>query len=95
LCGHPFAGDCLAPCAGRINNRTGVNSCDDIQDVLTGMKMTVLPITPEIAELAQDLLFVHGDPADRRIGATALALRAALVASDEKLRALPGLRCIW
>lgn len=80
---------------GRINNRAGVGAGDYIQDILTAMKITVLPITPEIAALSQDPVFVHGDPADRLIGATALAHRAALVTIDEKLRALPGLRCIW
>ena len=80
---------------GRINNHAGVNSSAYMQDILTAMAMTVLPITTEIAELSQNPLFNHGDPADRLIAATALAHRAALITADEKLRIIPGLHCIW
>ena len=80
---------------GRVNNRAGVASSAYIQDILTCMDMTVLPITADIAELSQSALFTHGDPADRLIAATALAHRAPLITADEKLRATPGLRCIW
>ena len=59
------------------------------------MAMTVLPITAEIAELSQSAVFSHGDPADRLIAATALVNRAALITADEKLHAIPNLRCIW
>lgn len=80
---------------GRVNNRAGVSSSAYIQDILTGMNMMVLPITAEIAEVSQSALFTHGDPADRLIAATALAHRGSLITADKKLRATPGLRCIW
>jgi len=79
----------------RVNNRAGITAADYIQTILTGMSMTVLPITPEIAELSQNTLFNHGDPADRLIAATALSHHAPLITADEKLLATPGLRCIW
>jgi PIN domain nuclease of toxin-antitoxin system len=80
---------------GRVNNRAGLTSADYIQDIITGMCLRVLPITPEIAELSQSTLFAHGDPADRLIAATALAHHSPLITADEKLRATLGLRCIW
>jgi PIN domain nuclease of toxin-antitoxin system len=80
---------------GRLNNRSGVSSRAYIQDILAGMNMAVLPITAEIAELSQSAAFIHGDPADRLIAATALAHHAPLVTADEKLRGTAGLQCIW
>jgi PIN domain nuclease of toxin-antitoxin system len=80
---------------GRINNRAGVSPTTYMQDILISMAMTVLPITAEIAELSQSAVFSHGDPADRLIAATALVNRAALITADEKLHAIPSLRCIW
>ncbi len=80
---------------GRINNHAGVTATDYIRDILDAMAMSVLPITADIAELAQGDFFTHGDPADRLIGATALVHRAPLVSADKNLRNIPGLRCIW
>jgi PIN domain nuclease of toxin-antitoxin system len=80
---------------GRINNYAGVTAAAYIQDILLGLDVTVLPITPEIAELAQSELFIHGDPADRLIAATSLVHRASLITADEKLRTIPKLHCIW
>ena len=80
---------------GRVNNRAGVTSAAYIRDIITGMAITILPITAEIAELPQSSLFSHGDPADRLIGATTLVHHAPLITADEKLRTTPGLRCIW
>ena len=80
---------------GRINNHAGVSPAAYMQDILTGMAMTVLPITAEIAEFSQSAVFCRGDPADRLIAATALAHRSALITADERLRANPNLRCIW
>ncbi|MFI3215286.1 MAG: PIN domain nuclease, partial [Methylococcales bacterium] len=37
---------------GRINNHAGVTAAAYIQDILLGLDVTVLPITPDIAELA-------------------------------------------
>ncbi len=80
---------------GRLNNRAGVSSSAYIEDILCAMNLAVLPITPQIAELSQSTNFIHGDPADRLIAATSLAHQASLLSADEKLRATPGLRCIW
>jgi len=80
---------------GRLNNRIGVSVADYLGDILLAMDLRVLPITPAIAELSQDERFVHGDPADRLIAATALEQGLPLVTADDKLQRIPGLRCIW
>ena len=38
---------------------------------------------------------MHGDPADRIIGATALVLNATLVTADRQLQQVAALRCVW
>jgi PIN domain nuclease of toxin-antitoxin system len=80
---------------GIINNHADVTAAEYIQDILLGLDVTILPITPEIAELSQSELFIHGDPADRLIAATSLIHRALLITANEKLRTVPTLQCIW
>ncbi len=59
-------------------------------------ELTIEPVTDEIARLAGSFTEpMHGDPADRMIAATALALGAELITADDKLRALPGLTAVW
>ena len=66
-----------------------------LKQLLAALRLQILPITPEIALLSRSGLFVHGDPADRLIGATALQLGAPLITADAKLRALPDLHSVW
>ncbi len=47
-----------------------------VKQLLAALRLQVLPITPEIALLSRSDRFLHGDPADRLIGATALQLGA-------------------
>lgn len=54
------------------------------------------PVSVQIAQVAGALgEDVRGDPADRIIAATALALGAQLVTGDAKLRKHRALRTIW
>lgn len=54
------------------------------------------PVTAEIALLAGSFgMDVPGDPADRLIAATALALKAKLVTADARLREFPQLHTVW
>jgi PIN domain nuclease of toxin-antitoxin system len=54
------------------------------------------PVTAEIAVLAGSFgKDAPGDPADRLIAATALALKAKLVTADARLRAFPQLQSVW
>ena len=78
---------------GRIDPAT--DAATFIADIVAARNIEVLPITPKIAVLAQSEAFEHGDPADRIIGATAIAHGAALVSADKRLRRVPGLRVIW
>ena len=56
----------------------------------------IRPITPEVAALAAQFpADFPADPADRLIGATAVAEGMSLVTRDAKLRASPLLRTIW
>lgn len=80
---------------GRVRLPPGVPIASYLDDIVLAMHLTVLPITPRIAEQAQHPDFLHGDPADRLIAATALAHRAPLITADEKLHQVPGLRCVW
>lgn len=66
-----------------------------INRLLAARRVQVLPITPGIAALAQSPDFLHGDPADRLIAATALHHQAPLITADAMLTDLPGLHVIW
>lgn len=58
--------------------------------------LTFVPVDNRIALRAVQLEgFLHRDPADRIIVATALGLGAALVTADERIRAYRPLRTIW
>jgi len=66
-----------------------------INDILQGRYIRVLPITPEIAVMAQADVFRQRDPADRIIAATALERGIPLVTADAELRKLRGLKVVW
>ncbi|MEK6243690.1 MAG: type II toxin-antitoxin system VapC family toxin [Pseudomonadota bacterium] len=54
------------------------------------------PVTAEIAVLAGSFgKDAPGDPADRLIAATALALKAKLITADARLRGFPQLQTVW
>ena len=80
---------------GRLLLPADVDADFYLKQLLAALRLHVLPITPEIALLSRSDLFLHGDPADRLIGATALQLGAPLITADSKLRALPGLHSVW
>jgi PIN domain nuclease of toxin-antitoxin system len=66
-----------------------------MEDIIDSLGISALPVTPAIAALAESGIVAHGDPGDRLIAATAMHHNAPLITADEKLRATPGLRCIW
>ena len=66
-----------------------------LHDVIQARGVRVLPITPEIAVLAQSDEFAHGDPADRIIAATAMYHRAKLVSADARIRKLKTIEVVW
>ena len=80
---------------GRLVLPADVTADFYLKQLLAALRLQILPITPEIALLSRSDLFVHGDPADRLIGATALQLGAPLITADAKLRALPDLHSVW
>jgi PIN domain nuclease of toxin-antitoxin system len=61
---------------------------------LSDDKVSLLPLSPEIAVTAMNL-HLHGDPGDRLIAATALAQNRTLITRDDKLRSASFLRTIW
>lgn len=66
-----------------------------LKQLLAAFRLQVLSITPEIAMLSRINRFLHGDPADRLIGATALQLGAPLITADAMLPALRELDTNW
>ena len=66
-----------------------------ISDLLQARYIRILPITPEIAVLAQSDVFRHRDPADRLVAATALEYGVPLVTADAELRKLRELKTVW
>ena len=78
---------------GRLD--PGADATQFLSDAIQARALRVLAITPEIAVMAQSKDFVHGDPADRIIAATALHHRAKLVSADEQLKKLKGIEVVW
>jgi PIN domain nuclease of toxin-antitoxin system len=78
---------------GRVD--PGTDAAQFISDIIEARAITVLPITPKIAVLAQSETFQHRDPADRLIAATAIVHGAQLVTADAQLGRTPGLRVLW
>ena len=78
---------------GRID--LNVDPVRFIDDMVQALRLSVLPISPDIAVMAQSGKFMHGDPADRLIASTAMVHSAELVTADEYLRSIPELKTIW
>lgn len=55
----------------------------------------VAPLTPEICIEASLMKWVHRDPFDRLLAATALTLNASLVSADAAFSSLPTLKRLW
>jgi PIN domain nuclease of toxin-antitoxin system len=66
-----------------------------INDIVQSRGLRLLPITPEIAVLSQSKFFLHGDPADRLIAATAIVHNATLITADAQLRKIRELNTLW
>jgi len=67
-----------------------------VQNLLTRSGVVIMPITAEVAAIAAQFSSDYPrDPADRLIGATAMAERMALVTRDERIQNCPRLRTIW
>jgi PIN domain nuclease of toxin-antitoxin system len=80
---------------GRLLLPEDVSAVEYVSRLLQALRLQVLPISADTADLSRSSLFQHGDPADRLIAATALHGCWPLITADEKSRALPGLHCIW
>lgn len=67
--------------------------CEDLARL---PELQIQPVTAEIARVAGSFdASAPGDPADRIIAATALALGARLVTADVRLRRFPQLQTVW
>jgi PIN domain nuclease of toxin-antitoxin system len=64
-----------------------------LEEALSMPKIELVPITPEIAALSATLP-MHGDPADRMIAATAIALDCRLATVDGLLCQMPELKTV-
>lgn len=60
------------------------------RDEMTGLGIVEIPLDGAVAARSEELVGMHGDPADRIILATAVALQATLLTADAKLLAWPG-----
>ena len=66
-----------------------------MENIVAALQLSIFPVTPFIAALAESGIVPHGDPGDRIIAATALYHNAPLITADGKLQAVPQLCCIW
>lgn len=66
-----------------------------LEDLVRARDLRVLPITPKIAALAQSKDFLHADPADRIIAATAIAHSAKLLSADAHLKRMVSVDVVW
>ncbi|MEA2163599.1 MAG: hypothetical protein QOK37_1726 [Thermoanaerobaculia bacterium] len=58
-------------------------------------KVTLLELSPAVAIASTRLEWLHDDPADRIIVATAMTHHAPLVSKDRRIRAFRSVKTIW
>ncbi|MDZ4165712.1 MAG: type II toxin-antitoxin system VapC family toxin [Smithellaceae bacterium] len=79
---------------GRLD--PGTDTLSFLKLILSSRMIRPLAIIPEIAQISSnDGMFIHHDPADRIIAATALHYRIPLVTSDASLKNISPLTTIW
>jgi PIN domain nuclease of toxin-antitoxin system len=78
---------------GRLD--PGADAASFIEKIVEARSLRILPISPQIAVLAQADEYAHGDPADRIIAATARAHGTVLVSADAQLRRLRSIKVLW
>ncbi len=79
---------------GRLSFRTSAQEW--LLDLRKLPELTIFPVSDEIAARAGGLGGAFpGDPADRIIAATALALGTRLITQDAKLLRVPSLPTVW
>jgi PIN domain nuclease of toxin-antitoxin system len=79
---------------GILRSQSTVESA--VQNLLSRSGVVIMPITAEVAAIAAQFSDDYPkDPADRLIGATAMAEGMALVTRDERIRKHHRLRTIW
>ncbi|OGU08151.1 MAG: hypothetical protein A2075_04465 [Geobacteraceae bacterium GWC2_58_44] len=86
----------IAMLIGRGRLDPGTDALAFIRLLLAARRLQVIGITPEIAVISSDAkLFIHADPADRIIAATALTYKAPLITCDGHLAKVKGLSVLW
>ncbi|MDP9361222.1 MAG: type II toxin-antitoxin system VapC family toxin [Acidobacteriota bacterium] len=58
-------------------------------------KVRLLDLSPAVAVASTRLEWIHDDPADRIIVATAMTHRAPLVSKDRRIRSFRPVKAIW
>lgn len=61
---------------------------------LSNSRFREAPLTIEVALAIPSIEFLHGDPADQFLAATAKVFDLTLITADEQLLTLPGLRVL-
>jgi PIN domain nuclease of toxin-antitoxin system len=79
---------------GILRSQSTVQSA--LQNLLSRSGVVIIPITAEVAAIATQFSDDYPkDPADRLIGATAMAESITLVTRDERIRSYDRLKTVW
>jgi len=79
---------------GRL--QIGRPAADFMKLFLQSRNVSVIPVSPEIAELSAGFgAALNADPADRIIAATAIVHRAQIVTADKNLQSAPVVDTLW
>jgi PIN domain nuclease of toxin-antitoxin system len=65
-----------------------------VATTMADLELTEAPLTVEVALAVSSFNFLHGDPADHFLAATAKTFDLTLVTADENLLHLPGIRVL-
>ena len=70
-------------------------STQELVDICRESGITVLPIENRYFDTIQKLPYIHGDPFDRLIMATAVENDLILLTDDDKIKLYPEVKCLW